>query len=190
MNIQLNPTQIPVLRATVLALAIVAAPAAIFAETNATIQYSLDPPASDIGPDVDVAELIVEVRSATGVLLPARLQIELDAPPENLLVSTDFPIVEGTRLIRADVNAVHGEHRLRYLFPIRGEYRLKITAGPLDTSSGSQQWQPKTKTFEFTLSENPGEVLNLLLLMAGLFVFGGVAGTILGRSTRAAGPES
>lgn len=175
---------------TTLCIAVwIAISAPLSAAPTASIQYNLDPAAEQIGPDVDVAGLNLSVRSKSGEALPARLHIRLDAPPKNRLVSTDFPIVEGTHLIDAQAATNTGEYRLRYLFPIRGEYTLTVTASPL-TDASPDAWTPVTETFQFTLNENPGEVRNLLLLLAGLFVFGFVAGIILGRGARSANPAT
>lgn len=165
-------------RAVCLVALLCSAPGALFSDSGASIQYELKPAADRIGPDVDVAQLVLRVRTATGDPIPARLQVELDAPPRNMLVSTDFPIVEGTRLMRAEAATdASGEHALRYLFPIRGEYRLRVVATPLDPSIA-----PIRQEFAFSLRENPGEVFNLFLLMGVLFVFGGLAGIVFGRS--------
>lgn len=165
---------------------VLTAPGASFAESGARIEYELEPPAGEIGPDVDVARLTIRVRSDDGesaAALPAKLRIELDAPPGHALVPTDFPVVEGTPLLRAEAFAQDGEHSLRYLFPIRGEYNLRVQATPLQNAN--QAGDLIQASFRFTLRENSNEVLNLALLLTGLLIFGGVSGLILGRSAAA-----
>ena len=158
-------------------------PGAIAAESGGRIEYELDPPAGEIGPDVDVARLTIRVRSQDGAAAPAKLRIELDAPPGHALVSTDFPVVEGTPLLRAEAFAQDGEHSLTYLFPIRGEYSLRVQATPLTNDAGAGE--AVHANFRFSLHENSNEVLNLALLLAGLLAFGCVSGLILGRSAAA-----
>lgn len=152
-----------------------------FAQT-ASIEYRLEPEAASIGPDETPGDIVLSVKSSDGGQpLDARLHITLTAPDGGLLIGTDFPIVEGTRLVQASGQTVNGELRLSYLFPIRGEYHLQVRAEPSRSASGSQRFEPAYLDARFSLSENPGEVWNFIWMALGLLVLGIFAGFLLGR---------
>src|SRR6185295_17089031 len=52
--------------------------------------------------------------------------IVLDAPKPGAFVSTDFPVVEGSRLLELVLPLRQGRTGWHYLFPIRGDYRLSV----------------------------------------------------------------
>lgn len=150
------------------------------------LDFLADPPVGLIKPNVDTAKLSVRVEDAAGrtVAEPTRFSIELDSPPRNAFFSTGFPIVEGTPLLRGEFNSDRGNLELRYLFPIRGIYRLKVVA---ESSLGRSEHEWNLK-----IHEEPRAVRRFYGLIALLSVFGGVSGICLARSVRrrTAGPVS
>lgn len=126
-----------------------------------------------IGPDDDVVKFTFELLR-DGKPVDALLHVMLDSPPPGSVLSTDFPIVEGTRLIDSSVATCDGHLTLEYMFPIRGRYRWNVTAMPLDA-----QHLSCSEAFDFTIFENRSEIVNFSALLAGLAVLGLVAGVVL-----------
>ena len=149
------------------------------AEQLAEIQYSLDPAADAIGPDEDTVRMQIRL-SLNGQPVDGPVQVILDSPSSSLLVSTDFPIVEGTRLIDATGVTLNGQLSLTYLFPIRGEYNLRVIA-PKNAAAGYGHTE---KSFHFSINENPSEVGNFFLLLGVLILFGLGSGVVLARGSK------
>ena len=55
-----------------------------------------------------------------------KVAIVLDAPKPGTFLSTDFPLVEGSRLLELVLPLRRGRAEWKYLFPIRGNYRLSV----------------------------------------------------------------
>jgi len=102
------------------------------------------------------------------------VDIRLDAPRAGLLFSTDFPWVEGSRLEEMHLNLRQGRVNWKYLFPIRGEYRLGID---VETPDGRKT----TKEFTFRIREHRKKWAILAAFSAALFCLGFVAGRIFTR---------
>jgi hypothetical protein len=99
------------------------------------------------------------------------VDIRLDAPPPGRFFSTDFPFVEGTRLIEMRMELRQGRANWKYLFPIRGEYHLAVV---VTTENGGKA----TKDFKFHVRENRKKWFALTGFSAGLFLLGLAAGRI------------
>jgi hypothetical protein len=97
------------------------------------------------------------------------VEIRLEAPKPGRLFSTDFPLIEGSRLIEMRLPLRQGKTEWKYLFPIRGEYRLILDLVTVDGKKAS-------KAFLFEIRENRNKWLFFCLFTLGLFVFGVVAG--------------
>jgi len=106
--------------------------------------------------------------------------IRLHAPSPGFFFSTDYPLVEGTVLSELRLPLRQGKARWKYLFPIRGEYRLTVDASSTDGRKAG-------RTYTFTVRENPKKWLALGAFSGGLFVLGLIAGRIFtGPRTNAA----
>jgi hypothetical protein len=97
--------------------------------------------------------------------------IRLDAPSPGFFFSTDYPLVEGTVLSELRLPLRQGKASWKYLFPIRGEYRLTVDARSADGRKAG-------RTYTFAVRENPKKWLALGAFSAGLFVLGVIAGRI------------
>ena len=97
--------------------------------------------------------------------------IVLDAPKSGAFLSTDFPVVEGSRLLELVLPLRQGRASWKYLFPIRGDYRLSVSVVGADGKA-------LTKNFVVPILENRTKWLWLGLFCAGLFVLGFAAGRI------------
>jgi hypothetical protein len=99
------------------------------------------------------------------------LAIRLDAPKPARFFSTDFPFVEGSRLLEMTLALRQGKAEWKYLFPIRGEYLLAAEYIAPDGRKAA-------KTFNLKIRENKQKWLFLGLFSLALFVLGVVAGRI------------
>jgi hypothetical protein len=97
--------------------------------------------------------------------------LRLDAPRSGVFFSTDFPWVEGTRLQEMQLNLRQGRANWKYLFPIRGEYRLAVNVSTADGRKAS-------KEFTFNVRENENKWVALAAFSAGLLCLGFIAGRV------------
>jgi hypothetical protein len=97
--------------------------------------------------------------------------IVLDAPKPGAFLSTDFPMVEGSRLLKLVLPLRQGRVSWRYLFPIRGDYHLSVSVTATDGRA-------LTKSFVVPILENRTKWLWLSSFCLGLFLLGFAAGRI------------
>lgn len=125
----------------------------------------------EVRPDLDTAQVELsfsEIQSGTA-------RVFLSSPEPEFFSPTDFPIVEGTDLIDATLPVVNGKASFQYMFPIRGDYRLKVEV--MDEKGNALG----THDLVISISENPEEVKNAVLFIALLAVFGFAVGYLLSR---------
>jgi hypothetical protein len=99
------------------------------------------------------------------------VDIRLDAPKPGRFFSTDFPLVEGTRLSEMRLRLRQGRAVWKSLLPIRGEYHLAVD---VLTNDG----RTARKTFTFKVRESGVKWLALSGFSIGLFSLGFIAGRI------------
>ncbi|MGH7817168.1 MAG: hypothetical protein ACREOR_07250, partial [Candidatus Binatia bacterium] len=104
--------------------------------------------------------------------------IRLDAPKPGGFFSTDFPLIEGTRLTEMRLPLRRGQAEWKYDWPIRGEYRLAVEATTADGKKAS-------KVFPITVRENSRKWLALGGFSLGLFLLGFIAGRVFTRPSNA-----
>ena len=123
-------------------------------------------------PFADPATLSLLVTRADGrPVAQGKVAIVLDAPKPGTFLSTDFPLVEGSRLLELVLPLRRGRAEWKYLFPIRGDYRLSVNFVAADG-------QGTSKDFPIPVLEERQKWLWLGLFCAGLFLIGFIAGRI------------
>lgn len=147
-----------------------------------TVDLVSTPLPHSLRPDVDLAQVTLCVRLHGTPLQRGQIQVRVTAPSRSTLLSTDFPIVEGTDLLRLTSDLRDGTFTFAYLFPIRGTYIFDLTITPVP---GGPDFAPAHQRQTLRLRENPAEVRNALLLIMALFILGGIAGVVLARSAAA-----
>jgi hypothetical protein len=136
------------------------------------IYFKASPRLELLHPYSDPATLTLIVTGADGrPVAQGSLAIRLDAPKPARFFSTDFPFVEGSRLLELALPLRQGKAEWKYLFPIRGEYLLAVDFIASDGRKAA-------KTFNFKIRENKQKWFFLGLFSLALFVFGVVAGRI------------
>lgn len=152
-------------------------------EAAMTVQLASTPTLAQIRPDADPATLTLTALLHGQPLAHGHITVQLMAPPRAHFLTTDFPLVEGTALLRLESDLHEGTFTWQYLFPIRGTYGLDLEVSPVP---GGPEFPPVRLHTAVRIFENPLEVRHGWLLVLGLFVLGGVAGMILARSAAAA----
>lgn len=136
------------------------------------VYFKTTPGFERLRPYADPASMSLLVTDANGRPLTAgSVALRLDAPRSPLLFSTDFPWVEGTRLQEMQLDLRQGRANWRYLFPIRGEYRLAVNVITADGRKAS-------KEFTFNVRENEKKWGSLAAFSAALLCLGFIAGRV------------
>jgi len=123
-------------------------------------------------PFADPVNLSLLVTHADGrPVAQGKVAIVIDAPKPGAFLSTDFPLVEGSRLLELVLPLRRGRAEWKYLFPIRGNYRLSVNYVAADG-------QGTIKKFPIPVLEERQKWFWLGLFCAGLFLVGFIAGRI------------
>ncbi|MSP40942.1 MAG: hypothetical protein EXR70_20835 [Deltaproteobacteria bacterium] len=142
------------------------------AADSLNIYFKTAPVIEQVRPFADPVNLSVLVTGADGRPVTGGIvELRLDAPPAGSWLSTDIPLVEGTRLLELRLPLRQGRANWKYLMPIRGRYRLVVDAISEDGRRHSQ-------TFEFTVSENRYKWIALSGFSLALLLFGFAAGRV------------
>lgn len=145
------------------------------------LRFEPPPPGEGLRPQGEPATLALTVTALDGQpVVEGWVAVRLDAPPPNWLFSTDFPLVEGTRLLEMRLPLINGKAEWRQFFPIRGDYRL---AAEFAGSAGAKT----DKVFSFHVHEKDQKWLVLGGFALGLFIAGVVAGRVFSAPRDGAG---
>jgi hypothetical protein len=109
-------------------------------------------------------------------LTNVRMKVKLLAPAATPWFTTDFPIVEGNPLLDIQADAPTGKLQLQQMLPIRGNYRLQVTATPLGVAGGEAIQQ----TIDLTVPENVIKYQNFAILALIIATAGLGGGWIIG----------
>ncbi|MBD3882852.1 hypothetical protein IFO70_13860 [Phormidium tenue FACHB-886] len=115
------------------------------------------------------AQLSLQATDRAGQPLNANLHLQLFTPSPTPWLTTDFPIVEGTKMLDLETAAPDGALQLQQMLPIRGTYRLVVGVTPVAPA----QFAPFQQTLTLPVSENPAKyrnagILVLVVLLAGI----------------------
>ena len=139
---------------------------------NNAIRVQVSPDTTLLRPLKDPATITIDVDGAgERPRGPVDLSVRLTAPPPGTFVSSDFPLIEGTRLIDMNLANVTGTLSWDYVFPIRGEYRL-------DVSATDGQGRRLERSFAIQVPANRAKTAFLAGFVAALFLLGFIAGRI------------
>ncbi len=122
-------------------------------------------------PDIDTAK--VELTFAD--IQNGSAHVFLSSPERKFFSPTDFPLVEGTKLIDSTLAVANGKAVFDYMFPIRGNYQMKVEV--MDEKGNLAG----THNLVINIHENPDEVKNAIIFMVSLVLFGVVSGFALAK---------
>jgi hypothetical protein len=135
------------------------------------IYFKASPRLELLHPYSDPATLTLLVTGADGKpVAQGWVAIRLDAPEPGWF-STDFPLVEGSRLLEMRLPVRQGRAEWKYLFPIRGQYRLTVEYTAFDGKKA-------VRTFALGIREDKQKWFFLAIFSLLLFAVGAVAGRI------------
>ena len=122
-------------------------------------------------------QLMLQAVDAQGQSLKdAKIHLQLFTRPKNPWFTTDFPIVEGTKLLDIEGNAPTGQLQVQQTLPIRGTYRLLVAVTPLVKNA----FEPIQQTLRLTLPENPLKFRYFGILVVILLSVGLLGGWVIG----------
>ena len=136
------------------------------------IYFKTTPRSELLRPFYDPVDLSLLITGADGKPVEqGTVDIRLDAPKPGRFFSTDFPLVEGTRLTEMRLRLRQGRAVWKSLLPIRGEYHLAVDGLTNDGRKASA-------TFTFKVRESGVKWLTLSGFSIGLFFLGFIAGRL------------
>ncbi len=152
---------------------------------QATVHLTTTPPESQLIPfeaeavkQQSPVHLKLQAVDAAGhALKNAYFRLQILTPSPTPWLTTDFPIVEGTKLLDIEANSPTGELQLQQMLPIRGNYQLLVSVTPTIANA----FTPIQQTITLGVAENwikyrNGGILAVILLIVGLgggWVIGG-----------------
>ncbi|MBW4561715.1 MAG: hypothetical protein KME32_11275 [Mojavia pulchra JT2-VF2] len=116
------------------------------------------------------------VDSAGKPLENTKFNLKIFTPPKTPWFTTDFPIVEGTKLLDIETIAPKGQLQLEQMLPIRGNYQLNVNVTPLVTNA----FTPIQQTLTLSVAENSVKYRNFGILAVVLLIVGLGGGWVIG----------
>jgi len=151
--------------------------AAIPVGSQPVVQLETNPPISQVVPDSEPVRLKLRVLNPDRQpLSDANVQIRLFTPPKTPWLTSDFPIVEGTKLLDLKAIAPAGVLQFEQVLPIRGMYRMEVNVIPKVAGA----FKPFEQSLTFSVAENPVKYRNIAILAAVLLLVGCGGGWVIG----------
>ena len=149
-----------------------------------TVRLTTEPPISQILPfeaeaNTPLSPVLLKLQALDAAGIPlenARIGLTILTPPKNPWFTTDFPIVEGTKLLDIEAIAPKGELQIQQMMPIRGNYQLLANVTPIAQNA----FPPIQQTLTLSVPENWVKYRNFGILAAILLVVGLGGGLVIG----------
>ncbi|MBW4663966.1 MAG: hypothetical protein KME01_07165 [Chroococcus sp. CMT-3BRIN-NPC107] len=154
---------------------------------NSRIQLTTNPPVGQFYPFEAEATtpqsptlLTLTARNPAGELLANSVfKVQIFTPPSTPFLATDFPVVEGTKLLELSAIAPEGKLQLQQMLPIRGKYKLAVNVSPIVAN----QFSPIEQTLTLEVVENPVKYRNYAILIVVLLAVGIGGGWVMGKQS-------
>jgi hypothetical protein len=148
------------------------------------VRLTIEPPTSQIIPFEAEAstpqspvKLTLQAVDATGKALEnAKISLKVFTPPKNPWFTTDFPIVEGTKLLDIEAIAPKGQLQIQQMLPIRGNYQLQVSVTPITPNA----FTPIQQNLNLSVPENGVKYRNFAILAVILLIVGLGGGWVIG----------
>ncbi|MEP0870740.1 hypothetical protein NDA01_13100 [Trichocoleus desertorum AS-A10] len=149
-----------------------------------SVKLATEPSTSQLLPfEADAAQpqnpvqMTLQALDATGKPLQnANIHVKLLTPPTNPWLPTDFPIVEGTKLLDLAAIAANGQLQFQQMLPIRGDYQLQVEVTPTVANA----FAPFQQTLTLSVPENSIKYRNFAILAVILVAVGFGGGWVIG----------
>ncbi|MBD2560606.1 MULTISPECIES: hypothetical protein [Nostoc] len=106
----------------------------------------------------------------------AKISLQILTPPPTPWLATDFPFIEGTKLLEMDAGAPDGKLEIQQILPIRGNYQLRVNVSPLVANA----FAPYEQTLNLNVRENPVKYKYTAVIAAILLSVGLLGGWVIG----------
>jgi hypothetical protein len=149
-----------------------------------TVRLTTEPPISQIlpfeaeasNPQSPVRLTLQAVDAGGKPLENAKVSLKIFTPPKNPWFTTDFPIVEGTKLLDIETIAPKGQVQIQQMLPIRGNYQLNVNVTPIAPNA----FAPIQQTLRLSVAENWVKYRNFGILVVILLIVGLGGGWVIG----------
>ncbi len=141
------------------------------------VQLQIEPPLSQVLSDDAPARIVLQAVGATGQPLSnARFQLQLFTPAKTPWFTSDFPIVEGTKLLELNAKAPDGKLEFEQVMPTRGNYTLQAQVIPLVAGA----FEPFEQSLQLSVPERFVKYRNAAVLIGILILAGVASGWVIG----------
>lgn len=106
----------------------------------------------------------------------AKIGLEILTPKRTPFLTTDFPIVEETKLLKMETVVRDGKLEIQQMLPIRGEYQFKVNVAPL----AANRFAPYEQILRLSVHENPVKFKYFAVVAAILLLVGLLGGLVIG----------
>lgn len=144
--------------------------------TNPPLQHILPFEAEAKKPQSPVTLTLQAVDAAGKPLKNALISLQILTPLANPWLTTDFPIVEGTKLLQMNAAAPDGKLEIQQILPIRGNYQLRVKVSPLQEKA----FAPYEQNLNLNVHENPVKYKYFAVVAAILLSVGLLGGWVIG----------
>lgn len=148
----------------------------VLLSTNPPLERILPFQAGTEKPQSPVTLTLQAVDAAGKPLENAKINLQILTPPPNPWLTTDFPLVEGTKLLQINAAAPDGKLEIQQMLPIRGNYQLRVNVSPLVANA----FAPYQQTLNLNVRENPVKYKYFAVVAAILLSLGLVGGWVIG----------
>jgi hypothetical protein len=148
----------------------------VLLSTNPPLERILPFEAEAEKPQSPVTLKLQAVDAAGKPLENTKISLQILTPPSNPLLTTDFPIVEGTKLLQMNATAPDGKLEIQQMLPIRGKYQLLVNVSPLVANA----FAPYQQTLNLNVRENPVKYKYFAAIAAILISLGLLGGWVIG----------
>jgi hypothetical protein len=148
----------------------------VLLSTNPPLERILPFEAEAEKPQSPVTLTLQAVDAAAKPLANAKISLQILTPPRNPWLTTDFPIVEGTKLLQMNAAAPDGKLEIQQILPIRGNYQLLVKVSPLVANTFAAYEQ----SLNLNVRENPIKYKYFVAIAAILLSLGLLGGWVIG----------
>jgi hypothetical protein len=145
--------------------------------SESTVRLQTEPSLSQVLPDEAPVRITLQAVDAKGQpLSDVQFQLQLLTPGKTPWFTSDFPIVEGTRLLELGAKAPDGKVEFEQVMPIRGSYTLKAQVTPLTAGA----FESFDQSLQLSVPENTVKYRNAAILLSILILAGMSSGWVIG----------
>jgi hypothetical protein len=145
--------------------------------SESTVRLQTKPSLNQVLPDDAPVRITLQAVGAKGQpLSDVQFQLQLLTPGKTPWSTSDFPIVEGTKLLELGAKAPDGKVEFEQVMPIRGSYTLKAQVTPLTAGA----FESFDQSLQLSVPENAAKYRNAAILIGILILAGVSSGWVIG----------